>query len=374
MSRKISHPCEVTGSGHATRISMDKVSQIVSQPQPTHAAQTAPVASIPQATNDAVVEPMCYNPYNHPFPPIGTPRRSINTPPLSPRSSPQDSPMSPPAYWSTIPARPLEAAGHRGLGLPTPPPSPIVAPEQGLPFLAQPLAPPAIQSAPENTAPPTPAVRSRSQPAVIAHPNAYVQRHVSWDDQQTRTSRINSDPQFQPHILQAPGPIGYNPHPVQGPRVPQIPQQQFYQQFPEHHIPQHRQASYAPPPVSAHSMPQTPVARPIVDMCPYSCYTGFDFRHHQGGLFRDQIQMITQLTDAKQDLANSPILKALAQLTPYDLEAFKYEFQATTRKTLHDFCMSLVGKQKREVKTLVAGLTLGPLEFDMYLLNVSPMT
>jgi len=269
-------------------------------------------------------------------------------------------------------------SGHQRSGLLTPPPSPIPVPEQGFPFPAQPLPPPAYQSAPEQTAPLKPAIRSRSQPAVVAHPNASVQRHVSWDDQQPRTSRVNSETQFQPHILQAPGPIGYNPHPVQGPHVLQIPQQQFYQQFPEHHIPQrrtmHRQGSYPPPPVYAQSAPKTPVPSPIAGMRPYSYYTGFDFRQHAGSRFREQIQMITQLKDAKQDLANSPFLKTLAQLTPYDLDALKFEFQATTRKTLHDFCMSLVVKQKREVKTLVAGLTLGPLEFDMYLLKVSAVT
>jgi len=362
-NREIAHPCEVTGLGHATRGSMHKVYQILSQP-PYHAAPTVPVAPIPQATNDAVVQPMYYS---HQLP-IGTPRRAPNTPPLSPRSLPQDKP----AY--NFPAPPV---GHPRPGLPTPPPSPVFAAEQGLPFPAQPLPPPAYQSAPAQPAPLKPAIRSPSQPATVAHPNASVQRHVTWEDQQPRAYRANSEPQFQPHILQAPGPVGQNPHPAHGLHIPQIAQQQFYQQFPQHHIPQHqtmpRHASYSATPVYAHTMPEATVPTPRPSMRPYSYYTGFAHGQYQAGVFREQVQMITQLTDAKQDLANSPSLKTLAQLTPYELEALKCEFEAATGKTLHNFCMNLVAKQKKEVKTLVAGLTLGPIEFDMYLLKVSPV-
>lgn len=185
-------------------------------------------------------------------------------------------------------------------------------------------------------------------------------RHVAWDDQ---GSRVNSELQFQPHFLPTPD------H-VQRSRVPRFVQQQFYQQCPQHrqqHQTMYRHASYAAPPVYPQAMPEHPV--PTSLHRPYSYYTGFDVRQYQVGLFRQQAHTIAQLKDAEKDLAS---LKTLTQLTPYDLEALKVEFQATTGKTLHDFCMNLVVKQKREVKTLVAGLTLGPIEFDMYLLKVSP--
>jgi len=64
-----------------------------------------------------------------------------------------------------------------------------------------------------------------------------------------------------------------------------------------------------------------------------------------------------------------PVLKTLTQLSPYKLDSFKFEFQSVTGKSLHDVCMALVAEEDSQLKTLVAGITLGPLEFDLYLLK-----
>ena len=114
-------------------------------------------------------------------------------------------------------------------------------------------------------------------------------------------------------------------------------------------------------------------AAPFIDSSlrirPYSYETGFKYRDYDAGQFQKEIQILTQLAESKQDLANSPCLKTLAQLSPHKLEAFKYEFQLATGKNLHDFCMALVAKEDSKIKILVAGLTLGPAEFDWYLLK-----
>jgi hypothetical protein len=108
---------------------------------------------------------------------------------------------------------------------------------------------------------------------------------------------------------------------------------------------------------------------PSLPMRPYSYYTGFNPALHRIGKFREEISAITSLTDSKQAILSSSSLKTLARLTPYELDAFKYEFQQTTGKSLHEFCNSLIAKEDDKVKTLLAGLTLGPLEFDLYLLG-----
>lgn len=132
-----------------------------------------------------------------------------------------------------------------------------------------------------------------------------------------------------------------------------------------------REGSFAAAPAYQAPEPCMPTADPSLNMPLYSYYTGFNPNQHRMGEFREEISMITRLTDSKQDLAGSSSLRTLAQLSPYKLDAFKFEFEQTKGLTLHDFCMSLVAKQDDKVRTVVAGLTLGPVEFDLYLLKTA---
>ena len=181
-----------------------------------------------------------------------------------------------------------------------------------------------------------------------------------------------------PHVIPQAGSMGHNPHAVQQTLTPQMSQQQFLHQWPQHSTVQPvtmpRDGSFAAPPTTSQAAPEVPaptqgIADPSLSMAPYSLCTSFNQIHRRIGEFTQEITMITKLTDSKQDLAGSSSLRTLGQLTPYKLEAFKFEFKTTTGKSLHDFCMSLVAKQDDKVKTLVAGLTLGPVEFDLYLLK-----
>jgi hypothetical protein len=117
----------------------------------------------------------------------------------------------------------------------------------------------------------------------------------------------------------------------------------------------------------------TPMARTsdisLHTMRPYSYHTGFDPCRRRIGGFRDEISAISRLTATSEQAIISSSLKTLAQLTPYLLDAFKYEFKHHTGKDLHKVCSCLVAKPDEKMRTLVAALTLGPIEFDLHLLS-----
>jgi hypothetical protein len=120
--------------------------------------------------------------------------------------------------------------------------------------------------------------------------------------------------------------------------------------------------------VNQHQAPSPTAVEPALTTRPYSYNAGFDALSYHARQFQQEIQMLTQLTE-ESNLTDSPCLKTLARLDPYNFEAFKYEFHLATGKDLHDFCMTLAAKQRSEVKTYIAGITLCPAEFDYYLIK-----
>jgi hypothetical protein len=82
----------------------------------------------------------------------------------------------------------------------------------------------------------------------------------------------------------------------------------------------------------------------------------------------DDLNILANALNPKNTNLKS-FVDVLAQRSPYELDVLRYEFHKMTGQDLHLVFSNLATNADDCIKSVVAGLTLGPLAFDFWLLN-----
>ena len=101
---------------------------------------------------------------------------------------------------------------------------------------------------------------------------------------------------------------------------------------------------------------------------PYSYLTNY----RPGGRYPSMVDDLTILCNAPNSKNTNfkPFVRVLAQRSPYELKVLRHEFSLMTGgQDLHLVFSNLVTNEDECINSVVAGLTLGPIAFDFWLLN-----
>ena len=81
----------------------------------------------------------------------------------------------------------------------------------------------------------------------------------------------------------------------------------------------------------------------------------------------NDLKILVSVLNPKNNLKQS--IDILARRSPYELDALRYQFNLMTGQDLQSAFSSLVTKENESIKSVIAGLTLGPMAFDLWLLD-----
>lgn len=115
---------------------------------------------------------------------------------------------------------------------------------------------------------------------------------------------------------------------------------------------------------------QAQVQAPIIPMRPYSYFTNYQRGARYPSMVTDLEILSTVVNSQLKNLNMTPIVGVLAQRSPFELEILKHQFRVMTGgMDLYMVFKSLVINEDDCIKSVCAGLTLGLIGFDLWLLD-----